>query len=160
MPKPRFLMLCIAIASSSAALAETTAPAPEQMLAAADNSPVRPRKAAGQPDEVIVNAVRVELDTPAATGSRLGLSVRETPASIEVVTQQQMQLQGLRNVEEVYATIPGVTAGNLPGEPGMTSMRGFSSSAISYLFDGVRAADSSMMSRNFDSFNFEKIEVL
>lgn len=147
--------------NSSAALA-ATAPQTSATItvAQAQSDATRARSGKGPIDEVIVSSQRLELNNRAETGSRLGLLVRETPAAIEVVTQAQMQLQGLRNVEEAYATVPGVTAGNLPGEPGMTAMRGFSSSAISYLFDGVRAADSSMMSRNFDSFNFEKIEVL
>ena len=37
-----------------------------------------------------------DLDQPTDTGSRLGLSVRETPASIEVLTQQDLQIRGLR----------------------------------------------------------------
>jgi len=94
------------------------------------------------------------------TGSRLGLTPRETPAAVDIITQEAMQAEGLRNAIEVYRSAPGVTSGNLPGEPGMTSMRGFSSSAIQYLFDGVRASDAALMSRNFDSWNFEKIEIL
>lgn len=100
------------------------------------------------------------LKEPNQAGSRLGLTPRETPAAVDIITQEAMQAEGLRNVIEVYGSAPGVTSGNLPGEPGMTSMRGFSSSAIQYLFDGMRASDSAMMSRNFDSWNFEKIEIL
>ncbi|MGB7988348.1 MAG: TonB-dependent siderophore receptor [Candidatus Methylophosphatis roskildensis] len=100
------------------------------------------------------------LKEPNQTGSRLGLTPRETPAAVDIIMQETMQAEGLRNTIEVYRSAPGVSSGNLPGEPGMTSMRGFSSSAIQYLFDGMRASDSAMMSRNFDSWNFEKIEIL
>jgi iron complex outermembrane receptor protein len=153
MSKPRLLLLC---ATSSIALAAAAAPdSTIQTIAAIDKPKTR-----SIVDEVVVTGHGLELDSRTETASRLGLSVRETPAAIEVVTQAQMQEQGLRTLEEAYAAMPGVTAGNLPGEPGMTAMRGFSSSAIGYLFDGVRAADSSFMSRNFDTWNFEKVEVL
>lgn len=155
MSKSRLFLLC---ATSSIALATAAAPEPAiQTIAALDKTTARARNTV---DEVVVTGSGLELDSHTATASRLGLSVRETPAAIEVVTQAQMQEQGLRTLEEAYAAMPGITAGNLPGEPGMTAMRGFSSSAIGYLFDGVRAADSSFMSRNFDTWNFEKVEVL
>jgi iron complex outermembrane receptor protein len=155
MSKPHLFLLCAAsgIACVAAAATDSTI----QTIAAIDKAATRTR---GAVDEVVVTGHGIELDSRTETASRLGLSVRETPAAIEVITQTQIQEQGLRTLEEAYAAIPGVTAGNLPGEPGMTAMRGFSSSAIGYLFDGVRAADSSMMSRNFDTWNFEKIEVL
>jgi iron complex outermembrane receptor protein len=100
------------------------------------------------------------LDQPAATGSRLGLTGRETPATIDTVTQAMMQAKGLRTAVEVYDSVPGVVAGLLPGEPASATMRGFSTGAVSYLFDGMRVADSTILNRNYDSFNFARIEVL
>lgn len=162
MSKPRLFALCaasgIAFATAPAAMAEVADEQALQTIAAIDKSTTARTRSAI--DEVVVSGRGIELDTRTSTASRLGLSVRETPAAIEVITQAQIQEQGLRTLEEAYAAMPGVTAGNLPGEPGMTAMRGFSSSAIGYLFDGVRAADSSFMSRNFDTWNFERIEVL
>lgn len=101
-----------------------------------------------------------QLDTPAQVSSRLGLTVRETPATIDIVTQDVMQAKGLRSAVEVYGSVPGVVAGLLPGEPASASIRGFSTGAVSYLFDGMRIADSTILNRNYDSFNFERIEVL
>jgi iron complex outermembrane receptor protein len=112
--------------------------------------------------EIVVTGERDfrDLDAEAATGSRLGLTQRETPATIDVVTQSMMQAKGLRTAVEVYGSVPGVVAGLLPGEPASASVRGFSTGAVSYLFDGMRVADSSILNRNYDSFNFERVEVL
>ncbi|MBY0303077.1 TonB-dependent receptor [Sphingomonas ginsenosidimutans] len=100
------------------------------------------------------------LDVPTPTVSRLGLTPRETPATLDVVTQATMQAKGLRTAVEVYDSTPGVVAGLLPGEPASASMRGFSTGAVSYLFDGMRIADSTILNRNYDSFAFDRIEVL
>jgi len=100
------------------------------------------------------------LDRATPTGSRLVLADRETPATIDTVTQATMQAKGLRTAIEVYGSAPGVVAGLLPGEPASASIRGFSTGAVSYLFDGMRVADSTILNRNYDSFNFDRIELL
>lgn len=120
-------------------------------------------RAADPPAPVIVvtgQSDLLRLDQQTDTGSRLGLSNRETPATIDTVTQATMQAKGLRTAVEVYDSVPGVVAGLLPGEPASATIRGFSTGAVSYLFDGMRVADSSILNRNYDSFNFDRIEVL
>ncbi|WP_152670264.1 TonB-dependent receptor [Lysobacter capsici] len=100
------------------------------------------------------------LDSPNSTGSRLGLSARETPAMVEVLSQDQIQARGLRGSVEALNAAPGVLAGQLPSSPGMTSMRGFSGGAIALLVDGVRQTAAPLITRDFDSWSFERIEVL
>lgn len=100
------------------------------------------------------------LDRPSPTASRLGLSARETPAAIEVLTQDQIQARGLRGSVEALNAAPGVLAGQLPSSPGMTSMRGFTGGAIALLYDGVRQTAAPLVTRDFDSWSFERIEVL
>lgn len=39
-------------------------------------------------------------------------------------------------------------------------MRGCPRGNVSYLFDGMRAADSELVARDYDTFNFERIEIL
>lgn len=94
------------------------------------------------------------------TGSLVGLTPLETPATVNIVTQSEMQQRGLTTLVDVYNSIPGVMSGNAPGTPGATSIRGFSGGAVGYMFDGVQAPDSQFMSRNFDSFTFDRVEVL
>ncbi|WP_158549411.1 TonB-dependent receptor [Lysobacter silvisoli] len=105
-------------------------------------------------------AERARLDTPSATASRLGLSPRETPAAVEVLTADDLQQRGLRSSVEALNAAPGVLAGQLPSSPGTTSMRGFSGGAISLLYDGARQTAAPLVTRDFDSWSFERIEVL
>ncbi|OYW33641.1 MAG: TonB-dependent siderophore receptor, partial [Rhizobiales bacterium 12-66-7] len=101
-----------------------------------------------------------KLNMPNETGSLVGLTPFETPAAIDIVTQQEMQERGLNTLTEVYNTVPGVMAGNLPGEPGVTSMRGFSRGAVGYSVDGMQVPDPLLVSRNYDSFSFDRVEIL
>lgn len=101
-----------------------------------------------------------KLATPNTTGSLLGLTPAETPATVNIVTQKDMQDKGARSLIEAYRTVPGVLSGNLPGEPGVTSIRGFSRGATGYSVDGFRAVDPLMISRDYDSFNFDRVEIL
>lgn len=99
------------------------------------------------------------LDTPTAAASRLGLTARETPATLNVMTFAESQYRGLASTTEALQRVAGVTASNFPATFA-TSMRGFTAAAISTLFDGTRSTTSSMVMRNFDSWNFDRIEVL
>ena len=118
--------------------------------------------AAANLDEFIVTGRRtaLSLDQVAPTASRLGLANREVPATLDVITQQRMQAEGLRTSVEAFNAAPGVNGGTLPGSVGVTSMRGFTGTAIAYLFDGVRVTGSNSAIRNFDTFNFERVEIL
>lgn len=99
------------------------------------------------------------LDIKNTTGSKLGLTPRETPAAIDIITEKEMEERGLRSLVETYNSVPGVTAGNNPGEPGAVSMRGFHKSAT-YTVDGTRIPDALLSSRDYDTFNFERIEIV
>lgn len=92
--------------------------------------------------------------------NRLNLAPEESPTTVNVRTQAEMQRRGLRTVTEATRTLPGVTAGNIPGSPASLAMRGFAGSNVGYLFDGMRATDSALLARDFDTFNFERIEIL
>lgn len=96
----------------------------------------------------------------AATGSRLGLSVKETPASIEVIGQDLIEQRGARSFEEVLRGGVGMTAGGNPGAPSVGSTRGFTTGFVSYLFDGSRVGTASMTSRPQDTWNYERVEIL
>ncbi|PTT81068.1 TonB-dependent siderophore receptor, partial [Pelomonas sp. HMWF004] len=100
------------------------------------------------------------LDRSADAGSRLGLTLRETPASVELITQEQMQLRGARTLEEALRGAVGVSVGGNPGSPGMASTRGFTGGFVTYLFDGARVSTPGMSNRPQDSWNYERVEVL
>lgn len=99
------------------------------------------------------------LEQRAEAAGRLGLTNRETPAVVDTLTQQDFQLQGVRNSIEALNAAPGAASGTLPGSMGSVSMRGFHR-AVNYLYDGVRMANSDISIRNWDSWAFERIEVI
>src|SRR5690606_3735822 len=99
------------------------------------------------------------LEFKAEVTGRLGLTEREIPATIDVLTQDDLQLQGVRSAIEAMNAAPGVASGNLPGSVGSVSMRGFHR-AVNYLYDGVRLATSGTEMRNWDAWSFERIEVI
>lgn len=99
------------------------------------------------------------LNVPNYTGSRLGLTPRETPATVDIVTDKEIEERGLRSLVETYDSVPGVTAGNNPGEPGVVTMRGFNKAAT-YTVDGARIPDAFLTSRDYDTFNFERVEIV
>jgi iron complex outermembrane receptor protein len=101
-----------------------------------------------------------DLDKKSDGASRLGLTVRETPASIEVIGLDVMARRGARTFEEALSGAVGVTSGGNPGSPSVVSTRGFTGGFVSYLFDGDRVSTASMSSRPQDSFNYDRIEVL
>ena len=102
----------------------------------------------------------LKLDATTQAGSRLGLSIRETPASVEVLTQDDLQVRGLRSAREAFDGVVGATAGNVPGNPAVVSLRGFTGNTVSILQDGVRVSTSTVVQRDVNSWHYDRIEVL
>ncbi|WP_238982575.1 TonB-dependent receptor plug domain-containing protein, partial [Acinetobacter baumannii] len=71
------------------------------------------------------------LESPEAVGSRLGLTQRETPASLQVIDHTDIATQGARTTSEVFDMVAGAMVGNVPGNPAVVTMRGFSGNTIS-----------------------------
>mgnify|MGYP002133527814 CR=1 FL=1 len=69
--------------------------------------------------------------TVSDAGSRLGLTNRETPAAVEVLSQGRMQELGARTTVEALNRSAGVTFSLTPNGPIRLNMRGFSSDAVS-----------------------------
>lgn len=113
--------------------------------------PVVPTAAAQTP--LNTNAV-------AESASRLGLTVRETPATVEVISAATMREQGYRTVSDVAQGAVGVTAGDNPAEPSAFSMRGFTNSQINTLYNGIKIGPQNMTSRITDTANLEAVEFL
>ena len=103
---------------------------------------------------------RLKLSEQSSTGSRLGLTARETPATVQTLTQEDIQFRGLRTAREAFADIPGVISGNVPGNPAAVMMRGFSGNVISILQDGVRVSTSTVVQRDTNTWHFDRIEVI
>ncbi len=101
---------------------------------------------------------RINLDTPVETGSRLGLTPRETPASVTVVDRATIEARGAQDTQEILRAIPGVTAHNAPGSIGV-SYRGFGSGSIGQMFNGI-SVQYSIAARPVDSWIYDRIEAI
>lgn len=102
----------------------------------------------------------LSLDAKAVTGSRLGLSVMETPASVEIVDSAVLRARGYQKLSDAVERLPGVVAGEHPSAPSTFAMRGFTGSQITVLRDGLWIGPSNMVMRPQNTFNLDRVEVL
>jgi iron complex outermembrane receptor protein len=106
----------------------------------------------------------LNLDTPAATGSRLGLSPLETPASVEVIPGDTIRDRGQTSVNDaVTQNAAGFTSSAAPGNGGTgLAARGFvGHGSVMRLYDGTRLyIGSGTATYPFDTWSAERIEVL
>ena len=140
----RGLAACIAIAWSSAVLAQEQVEEPES-------------------EEIIVTGTadrQLLLDVRTETGSRLGLTARETPAIVDILSQRQIQELGARTQVEALNRAPGVTASLVATSPGIPTLRGFSGGAVGLFYDGGRVATPALFTRATDSWLYDRIEIL
>jgi len=103
-------------------------------------------------------SAEIPLDLPTGVGSRLGLTPRETPASIDIVTRELMRERGNRTTQEALENAVGVISGQCFGLT-CFSMRGFSSAlSLPFMFNGVRYPGLAMSPRG--TFVYDRIEVV
>lgn len=100
------------------------------------------------------------LKKESTTGSRLGLTVLETPATVETIDDTVMRARGYQKLSEAVESFPGVITGNQPTAPSSFSMRGFSGSQITVLRDGLWIGPSTMVMRPQNTFNLQSVEIL
>lgn len=103
------------------------------------------------------------LDTPVATGSRLGLTLRETPASVSTLGAADMEERGLTRAQDVAVRMPGITESPAPGNGGTSlTARGFSGhNSVAQAVDGTRLiVASGTISYPFSTWPMESVEVL
>jgi iron complex outermembrane receptor protein len=133
------------------------------LTAIAADSP-SPASTQGTPlEEVVVQGAaikKLDLNTESATGSRLGLTALETPATLEAIGTDTMRARGLVSVTEAAESMVGVNSGENPGAPSAFSMRGFTDNQITSLRDGLQIGPASMVMRPQNTFNLERVEVL
>ncbi|MBS3963352.1 MAG: TonB-dependent receptor [Methylomonas sp.] len=101
-----------------------------------------------------------QLDVKTMTGSRLGLTARETPASITVIDRATLEKRGAQTTQEALSRAPGVTVSSQPGAPGSVSMRGFTGAQITQLFNGITVQYDVIAARPIDSWLTDRVEVL
>lgn len=96
-----------------------------------------------------------------STATRLGLSIRETPQSVSVITRQQMDDQALNSVPDILEKAVGVTVGRNDSERATFYARGYT--IDNFQFDGVpNTLDSSNQYTTAigDSAIYDRVEVV
>lgn len=92
------------------------------------------------------------------TATRLGLSVRETPQSVSVITRQQMDDLGATRLEDVMAQVTGITVRRERAPAFLFHSRGFK---MSRQFDGLPLVSLAEYAENSQELAiYDRIEVL
>src|SRR5260221_1744460 len=110
--------------------------------------------------QITVTGTTAPIDLPNVTGSRLALSPRELPATIDSIDANTIMIRGYTTADEAVDSLPGVTSGGSPGDPAQFSMRGFTSSQITILHDGLYIGPASMVNRSQNAYNLYSIDIL
>ena len=114
-------------------------------------------------------AISVSGDTPlptlresTATGSFLQLTPFETPASIDIITNEQLRQRGDVTVMDAVTQAAGISAFRHPGNGGSSlSSRGFTdSNSVAILYDGLRQYGGLGQTFVYDPWSVDRIEVL
>ena len=113
-------------------------------------------KVLGQQDKAATENTGSYTTKQMGTATRMGLSMRETPQSISVVTRQRMDDMGLNSLAEVLVQSTGVTVQENDSERTTFSARGFSIG--NYQIDGV--AVNSGSNALFDTALYDRIEIV
>lgn len=95
------------------------------------------------------------------TATRMGLSMRETPQSVSIVTRQQMDDQALNSVPDILEKVVGVTVGRNDSERATFYARGYT--IENFQFDGMpNTLDSSNQYTTAigDSAVYDRVEVV
>lgn len=102
------------------------------------------------------------LSEPAATGTLLGLTPLQTPASIDIIDREQLQARGAVNAIDAITQATGISAMRHPGNGGSSlSSRGFTdSNSVAMLYDGVRQFGGVGQTFVYDPWSIDRIEVL
>lgn len=100
----------------------------------------------------------LSLDQSSGMASRLGLSVRDTPASVAIANRNDIERHGAQNFQDAANTLPGVNASAPPGFGGFVSYRGFTSSQITQMFNGINVSGG--LARPVDSWIYDRVELV
>ena len=109
-------------------------------------------------DSAQTQPAKVLLDTPSYTGSRLGLTARQTPAVVTVVDRASIEARGARTTQEMLQGVPGTTASDSPGAI-RSSYRGFTGASVNHLFNGINV-QYSIAARPVDSWIYDRAEAI
>ena len=102
------------------------------------------------------------LARPASTGSNLDLTPMQTPASVDVISREQLEARGDASLVDAITRSAGISSLAHPGNSGSSlSARGFiDTTSVMRLYDGTRQYGGVGLSFPFDTWAIDRIEVL
>ncbi|WKB53358.1 TonB-dependent receptor [Eleftheria terrae] len=151
MPAPASLFSPRAVSLGLSCLVATATPVARAQTTPSTTLPaVKIRASAPEPNG------RLQLDLPADTGSRLGLTPRQTPATVSIIDRNTIDTRGAQDTQEILRAVPGITAHNAPGNIGV-SYRGFSGGSVTQLFNGIHL-QYTIAARPVDSWIYDRVE--
>ncbi|MGE8325714.1 TonB-dependent receptor [Pseudomonas urmiensis] len=101
----------------------------------------------------------VQLDEPIRTGSKLGLTARQTPASVSVSDRRVIEERGAKDTQDVINAMTGVNASANPGYGGFVAYRGFTQNQVTQLYNGINLGYSSA-TRPVDAWVIDRVELI
>ncbi len=107
-----------------------------------------------------VKSEKLDQSKASVSGSRLGLQLKETPATFEILEHDEILKRGYGSLLEAVESGNGMSGGNPPGAPTVFSTRGFSGDSVSILYNGIRIANPGMSTSPGDTWNLQSIEIL
>lgn len=107
-------------------------------------------------------AAQAGLNRTLGTGSYLGLTSMETPASVENISRAQLVDRGDVRVMDALGKAAGLSVFPHPGNGGSAiSARGFTDlSSVTQLYDGMKQYGAGALTFPFDTWSVESVEVL
>jgi len=93
------------------------------------------------------------------SASRLGLTPREIPATVEVVGAEMIREQGYHTTIDTVKGATGVTAGDAPNDVSY-AMRGFQGNQINVTYNGINIGPTGFTALTMETFNLDRVEFL
>ena len=93
------------------------------------------------------------------SASRLGLTPREIPATVEVVGAETIREQGYHTTIDTVKGATGVTAGDAPNDVSY-AMRGFQGNQINVTYNGINIGPTGFTALTMETFNLDRVEFL
>lgn len=111
-------------------------------------------------ERVSVSGTASGLNADAGSSSRLGLTLKQTPASVTVIDREAIEARGAANTQDLLKGVPGVVAADPPGSAGSVVYRGFGSGSLAQLYNGISVQYDAIAARPVDSWIVERLEAV
>lgn len=147
-------VIALSAALTSPAYAQTATPAPGNAGAADSDVVLQQVNVQGKGDNQAKEGYKVNK----SSNEKLTAPLLDTPRTVTVITQKQMEERGQNSIADVLRTTPGVTLGTGEGGNPMGDrpfIRGYEASTDMSI-DGVR----SLGRTTYESFNLESVEII